>query len=138
MIDSGNFVRFMRDMVERSSPESGLFEPREAKLARQKYVMRAGLLWIIQHALAVDSGLTNTQRMRVAHDLSSPEIESQPQRWADRFEEKSHECRAFTNLIVVYALAADACAVVRLAEPEGDNATATDGNGDVRLDEVAA
>lgn len=128
MIETDKFVRFVRDVAERSTPQDGFRESREAKLSRQKYVMRAGLLWIIQHALALDSGLTNTQRLRVAHDLSEPEIESQPQRWADKFEERSREYDYAPRLAVIYALAGDACALVRLAEPVGCNATATDGD----------
>lgn len=115
-------------MVEGSIPMS--------KVERQRYVLRCGLLYLIDYA-ASESGLGNSLKLRVIRDLANPEVESQPQRWAEQFEEKSEEAkRAHTSLGLYYALAGDLCATCAV-EPQGDNATATDGNGDVQLDEVA-
>jgi hypothetical protein len=130
VIDANAFRRFVKDVTPSAKPEIPWANP----IARLQYVQRCALVWIIQQAMA-DGQLTNVHKLRVARDLSNPEVESQPQRWAERFEVMAGEVK-HDAMTVVYALAADACALVT-GEPEGDSATATDGNGDVRLDEVA-
>lgn len=132
MIDASAYQRYIEG-VRISKEHNGM--PTK-KLFRQQYVMRCGLCWLIQHTIA-DYALTNPIRLRIAYALSNPEVESQPQRWAALFEEKSDEAKARSfSESQVYAFASDLCASV-VSEPQGDHATATDGNGDVQLSEVA-
>lgn len=125
------FYRFMDGVWPRAQAD-GIPSP---LLGRQQYTQRACLVWIIQHAMG-DYAITSPQKLRVARDLSHPEAETQPQRWAALFLEKAHELRALPKLARFYLLAADACELVTKV-PDGDSATATDGNGDVQFDEVA-
>jgi hypothetical protein len=94
-------------------------------------------VYLIDYAMS-EYGLTNGQKLRLARDLSNPEIETQPGRYAALFEEKSNELgKGSVGLGLAYVLASDLCAMAT-SEPQGDHATATDGNGDVNMDSEAA
>ena len=134
VISADKFRRFIEDV----KPSAAIEGIPMSLLSRQQYVLRCGIVWLIDHAMSED-GMSNGQKLRVARDLSHPEVESQPLRWAIQFEAKSEELgKGSVHMGLIYALAGDLCAMVT-KQPEGDRATATDGNGDVTFDdEVAA
>lgn len=126
------FERYIRDVTPSAQPDGFKL----SLLSRQQYVLRTGLVYLLDYAMS-EYGLTNPQKLRLAQDLSNPEVETNPQRWAAKFEEKA-DAITVVPLALAYRLAGDLCARVSPA-PQGDSATATDGNGDVNLDnEVAA
>lgn len=134
MICVDHFRRFMRDIKPSRYEGDGPVEKR----CDQQYMQRVGMVELLRLALLMNSGLTTTQQLKVADRLSAPEVFSQPQRWAERFECMAEEERGSEPLQQVWALASDVCALVRVGEMAGDHATATDGNGDVSFDEDAA
>lgn len=121
------FTRYVRDVAPSGDAPM-------TRLARKQYVLRCGLLYLIDY-VASDFAIANPQRLRVIRDLSNPEVEAQPQRWAEQFEGKAEEAK-LPGVALYYRLAGDLCAMFTAA-PTGDMATATDGNGDVQFDEVA-
>lgn len=125
------FERFISDVTPSANPDGFKL----SLLARQQYVLRTGLVYLLDYAMS-EYGLTNPQKLRLARDLSNPEVECNPQRWAALFEEKA-DAITVVPLALAYRLAGDLCAKVSPV-PQGDSATATDGNGDVNMDSEAA
>lgn len=125
-ITTDKFRRFVKDVTPAANPDGiGL-----SKRSRHQYVVRTSLVWLIDYAMS-EYALSNTQKLRIARDLSEPEVDANPERWAARFEEKATETeRQSTPMSLIYSLASDVCGMLG-TEPQGDHATATDGNGDI-------
>lgn len=127
-ITAEKFERFVRDITPDANPDGFPL----SKLFRQQYVLRTGLVYLIDYAMS-DYGLTNPQKLRIARDLSNPEVETMAAKYADLFKEKADAAPG--SLALFYRLAGDLCAKVT-PQPQGDYATATDGNGDVTFDDI--
>lgn len=118
MINVDTFRRFMREIA----PGPHEIPAPEQKRIDQQYMQRVGLAELILRAGLADSQLTANQKLLVAAKLSAPEVQTLPQRWADRFEEMAENERGSSTLQQIWALASDVCSIVtweNAADAEG-------------------